>query len=101
MAEEFHAVVVSKDAATFVTEAGRREIYFNASGNDGMAAAGSGDVLAGIIGGLLAQGMSGFEGACLGVYLHGLAGDCAREQKGAYGMMAGDICESLPQVMKG
>lgn len=100
LAKELKAVVVAKDAATMVTEDGREEIYFNTSGNSGMAAAGSGDVLAGIIGGLMAQGMGGFEGACVSVYLHGLAGDEACRQMGPYGMTAGDICESLPSVMK-
>lgn len=101
LAEKLGAVVIAKDAATLAVENGRREIYLNTSGNDGMAAAGSGDVLAGIVGGLLAQGMGRFEAACLSTYLHGLAGDFARRQKGAYGMMAGDICEALTQVMKG
>ncbi len=100
LAKELKAIVAAKDAATLVAEDGREEIFFNTSGNDGMAAAGSGDVLAGIIGGLAAQGMNGFESACLGVYLHGLAGDEARRKLGAYGMLAGDICESIPDVMR-
>ena len=100
LAKELKAIVAAKDAATLVAEDGRDEIFFNTSGNDGMAAAGSGDVLAGIIGGLAAQGMNGFESACLGVYLHGLAGDEARRKLGAYGMLAGDICESIPDVMR-
>ncbi|MCM1136423.1 MAG: NAD(P)H-hydrate dehydratase [Clostridium sp.] len=101
LAEKLNAVVIGKDAATLVAEGGRREIYLNTSGNDGMAAAGSGDVLAGIVGGLLAQGMSYFEGACLGAYLHGLAGDLACRKKGAYGMIAGDICEALAKITRG
>lgn len=100
LAGKLKAVVAAKDAATLVVEEGRKEIYLNTSGNDGMAAAGSGDVLAGIIGGLLAQGMDGFECACLGTFWHGLAGDNARRKMGAYGMLAGDICESLSYAEK-
>lgn len=99
LAEESGCIVAAKDAVTMVTGPGRKEIYMNASGNDGMACAGSGDVLAGITGGLLAQGMECFEGACLGVYLHGLAGDEASRRKGRFGMTASDIAKALPGVM--
>ena len=99
LAEESGCIVAAKDAVTMVTDPGRKEIYMNASGNDGMACAGSGDVLAGITGGLLAQGMECFEGACLGVYLHGLAGDEASRRKGRFGMTASDIAKALPGVM--
>lgn len=92
-------VVAAKDAATLVVEAGREEIYINTSGNDGMATAGSGDVLAGITGGLLAQGMDSFRCACLSVYLHGLAGEEASAGKGRYGMTASDIVEAIPTAM--
>ena len=65
-----------------------------------MAVGGSGDVLTGIICGLLAQGMEPFHGAALGVYLHGLAGDLARQKLSAYSMIAGDILNQLGQVLK-
>jgi NAD(P)H-hydrate epimerase len=99
LAERLSCVVAAKDAVTFVAKACREELYINTSGNDGMATAGSGDVLAGIVGGLLAQGMEGFEAACLGVYLHGLAGDRASFKRGRFGMTAGDIIKALTEVM--
>lgn len=99
LAKGLHCVVAAKDAVTLVAENGREEIYMNTSGNDGMATAGSGDALAGIIGGLLAQGMDCFFGACLGVYLHGLAGEEAAGKKGRYGMTALDLVKELPFVM--
>ncbi len=69
--------------------------YLNLSGNHGMATGGSGDVLAGVIGALLAQGMRGELAAAYGVFLHGLAGDRAREQRSAHAMMASDIIDAL------
>jgi len=88
-------VLVMKDARTLVTEAGRDAVYVNGSGNSGMATAGSGDVLTGIIGTLLAQKMNCFEAASMGVYLHGVAGDRAAERVGKRACMAGDIIEGL------
>jgi len=73
-------------------------IFFNATGNPGMATAGSGDVLTGIIGGLLAQGIKPFNSLRLGAYLHGLAGDIAEEERGELSMKASDIAEALPRV---
>ena len=92
----FRCVVslVCKDARTIITKRGKLT-YLNASGNDGMATAGSGDVLTGIIAGLLAQGMSGFEAAVIGAYAHGLAGDYARDNASSYYIMAQDIINSL------
>lgn len=72
--------------------------YINVSGNSGMSTGGSGDVLAGIIGSLLGQGMSLTDSAALGVYIHGIAGDNARNIYGERGMTAGDICESIVSV---
>ena len=69
--------------------------FFNTTGNVGMATAGSGDVLTGIITGLLAQGYAPQNAAILGVYLHGLAGDCATERVGQEAMIASDIIENL------
>lgn len=91
-------VLVLKDARTLAVQ-GRR-LYVNASGNNGMATGGSGDVLSGIIGGLLAQGMNCFEAACLGAYLHGLAGDAAAEKNTVYSLMASDIIEGIPEVLQ-
>ena len=65
-----------------------------------MATGGSGDVLAGIIGGFLAQGLNLFETARLGATLHGLAGDLAAKEKGEISLIAGDIVEYIPAAMK-
>ena len=70
------------------------------SGNSGMATGGSGDVLAGIIGALLAQGLSLEYAAELGVYIHGLAGDNAAAKLGECSVMASDIIDMLPKVFK-
>ncbi len=69
--------------------------HFNSKGNPGMATAGSGDVLTGIITGLLAQGYSSRDACLLGVYLHGLAGDIAEEKHGVEALLAGDIIEHI------
>lgn len=74
--------------------------YFNPTGNPGMATGGSGDVLTGILLGLLAQGYSREEACKLGVYIHGLAGDIAAQEKTEMGMTASDIIESLPAAWK-
>ena len=66
-----------------------------------MATGGSGDVLSGMIAALLAQGMKGQEASAYGVYLHGLAGDYAKEQAGCHGMMASDIINALKDIWKG
>ena len=66
-----------------------------------MSTAGAGDVLAGVITGLIATGSSPYEAAKLGVYIHGLAGDLAAERMGKNGMIARDIVESIPMVIKG
>ena len=86
-------VYVMKDARTIVACSGKK--YLNTSGNNGMATAGSGDVLTGIIAGLIAQGMDSYEASCLAVYIHGLAGDMAKEKVGSYSLMASDIIDSL------
>lgn len=76
------------------------KVVFNTTGNSGMATAGSGDVLTGIICGLLARGYQAQDAATLGMYLHGLAGDCAAERYGKESLTAGDIIEALPQAFK-
>ncbi len=101
LAQELNCIVAAKDAVTMVAKAGKAEIYINVSGNDAMATAGSGDVLAGVIGGLMAQGMEEFDGTCLSVYLHGLAGERAGISYGRRGVMATDIIRELTKVMNG
>lgn len=86
-----------KDARTIVTDG--QEIYVNQSGNSGMAVGGSGDVLTGIIAGLMAQKMPETQAARLGVYLHGLAGDAARDKCGSYAMLATDIIKGLQEIL--
>ena len=76
------------------------DVAFNPTGNAGMATAGSGDVLTGILLGLLARGYLPQEAALLGAYLHGLAGDFAADKLGMESMTAGDIVEALPEAFK-
>ncbi len=74
-------------------------VILNASGNPGMATAGAGDVLAGVISGLLAQGMEPGEAAAVGCFVHGLAGDVAARRKGMRGMIATDIVDAIPAAL--
>ncbi len=93
--ERYGAVLVMKDAKTLVAGGGKR-LYVNTCGNSGMATGGSGDVLSGVIGGLLAGGMEPFEAASYGVLLHSLAGDAAAAELGERAVMAGDIARRIP-----
>lgn len=95
LAQRYGCIVVCKDSRTVVAENAAPAVYINTTGNDGMATAGMGDVLSGIIGGLLAQGMQAGEAARLGVYIHGAAGDIAAAERGRYFLMAGDMIEQL------
>ncbi len=90
--------VVLKGAKTVVADSGGR-LYINPTGNSGMATAGSGDSLTGIIVSLMGQGAGAFEAAVAGVFLHGLAGDIAAQKHGEHGMTATDIAESIPQAI--
>ncbi|MDR2056723.1 MAG: NAD(P)H-hydrate dehydratase [Dysgonamonadaceae bacterium] len=88
------SVVVLKGAYTAICTS-EREIYFNSTGNPGMATAGSGDVLTGIITGLLAQNYSPLKAAKIGVYIHGLAGNIAAKKHSQESLVAGDIIDSI------
>jgi NAD(P)H-hydrate epimerase len=88
--------VVLKGHGTVVTD-GRR-LYRNPTGNPGLATGGTGDVLAGLIGALLAQKLEPFAAAQLGVYLHGLAGDLARDEVGEVSLVASDLLTALPRA---
>jgi NAD(P)H-hydrate epimerase len=88
--------VVLKGAGTVVTDG--QKVYINKTGNPGMATAGSGDVLTGVITALIGQGLSNFDAAVLGVHIHGSAGDIAAEKFGQVSLMATDIIESLPKA---
>ena len=97
-AKTHHLICVFKDASTVITD-GKR-IFLNRSGCDGMASAGSGDVLTGMIASLAAQGMEPFMAAALGVFVHGLAGEAAQRKLGARSMGAGDLAENIPEILK-
>ena len=96
---QYDVTLVCKDARTVVAKKGRT-VYINSCGNDGMATAGSGDVLTGIIAGLLAQKLAGYEAAVTGVCAHGLAGDIAKDAAASYYIMAQDIIQSLQYLKR-
>lgn len=99
LAERLEGYVIIKDKYSALCKPDG-SVTFNPTGNAGMATAGSGDVLTGIITALLARGY-GREGACItGMYLHGLAGDCAAKEKGVESLIASDIIDYLPQAFK-
>jgi ADP-dependent NAD(P)H-hydrate dehydratase / NAD(P)H-hydrate epimerase len=99
LAAQLKCVIALKGAySSIATPEGK--VYFNSTGNPGMAKGGSGDVLTGILTALLAQGYSAEETAILGVYLHGLAGDIGSQEKGTYALIATDLVEFLPQSFK-
>ncbi|MBO5999279.1 MAG: bifunctional ADP-dependent NAD(P)H-hydrate dehydratase/NAD(P)H-hydrate epimerase, partial [Lachnospiraceae bacterium] len=87
-----------KDHRTIVYDSREPSYYINTSGNDGMATAGSGDVLTGITAALCAVMDSGFDAACTAVCLHGLAGDKAALKYGR-GLTAGDIIDGIPDLL--
>jgi NAD(P)H-hydrate epimerase len=94
----YGVVLVLKGHRTLVAGAGRA--YVNATGNPGMAKGGTGDVLAGIIGAFVAQGMVPFEAAAWGVHFHGKAGDAAARKKGELGIFARDLIDYLPHAFR-
>jgi NAD(P)H-hydrate epimerase len=91
-----HIIIVLKGSGTVVTDG--RKYFINTTGNPGMATGGSGDVLSGVIAALIAQKLPAFDAAQLGVFVHGLAGDIARDDHGEIGMIAGDIVDALPDA---
>ena len=97
-ANENNIICVLKDHHTAVAKPNSDSIYINQSGNSGMSTGGSGDVLDGIIAGLLAQGCEPYIAATLGVYIHGLAGDVASQIHSQYSLMASDIIDALPEI---
>ena len=99
-AKDYHIILVLKDARTFVTDPDSEKIYINTTGNSGMSTGGSGDTLTGIIAGLIAGGVDCDNAARLGVYLHGAAGDIAKEKLGEHSVMARDIADNMGQVIK-
>ena len=97
--KKFNCVTVLKTHRTFICSPNGKE-YTNTTGNSAMAKAGSGDVLTGMISGLIAQGMEIFEASCLGVYLHGICGDLAKEKLTQYSVMAEDLISLIPEALK-
>ncbi len=91
-------IVVLKGQGTIVTDGQR--VYVNTTGNPGMATGGTGDVLTGLIAALLGQHLAPFEAAQLGVYVHGLAGDLARDQIGEVSLIATDLLDFLPPALR-
>ena len=98
-ATEYRCVVVLKGARTVVASSDGRA-FINPTGNPGMASGGTGDVLTGVIGGFLAQGVEPLEAAKLAVYLHGLAGDLVARELGEVSLVATDLLEALPWAME-
>jgi ADP-dependent NAD(P)H-hydrate dehydratase / NAD(P)H-hydrate epimerase len=100
LSAQLNSIVVLKGAYTSMASP-QGQVYFNSTGNPGMATGGSGDVLTGILTGLLAQGYVPIEAAIMGVYLHGLAGDLAASTLGMNSLIASDLIDFLPPAFKG
>ena len=98
-ARDYKATVVLKGHNTVVADY-RGNCYVNKTGNPGMATAGSGDALTGMIAAFLGQGLDAFEAAKYAVYLHGLAGDLAAKEKTQISMIASDIIDKIPEAIK-
>ena len=99
MASETGTVVVLKGHLTVITDG--TQVSINPTGNPGMSTGGTGDVLTGVITALLCQGLSAYDAARLGAYVHGLAGDLAAQELGETSMIASDLVRYLPQAWKG
>jgi NAD(P)H-hydrate epimerase len=99
VARKYNCVVLLKGHRTVVAAPGKK-VYMNKTGNPGMATAGSGDVLTGMIAAFIAQGLPGFEAARCAAYLHGRAGDLAAREKTSLSMIASDIIDEIPNALK-
>jgi NAD(P)H-hydrate epimerase len=99
LAHKLKSVIVLKGAHTSIATADKK-IYFNSTGNAGMATGGTGDVLTGILTGLLAQSYNSLDAALVGVFLHGLAGDLAARDKGMPSLIASDLVDYLPAAFQ-
>lgn len=98
-ASQYNTVLVLKGHNTIVANPAG-EIYENQTGNVGMATGGTGDILTGMIASFIGQGADIFSASILGVYFHGLAGDLAQKEKGNLGLVATDLLDKLPEVLK-
>ncbi|MBR6221829.1 MAG: NAD(P)H-hydrate dehydratase [Lachnospiraceae bacterium] len=94
LSEQMGVICALKSKTTTVTDS-TRKVYYNTSGNNGMSTAGSGDVLTGIIAAFIAGGLEPYEATCMGVYVHGLAGDKAAKEQGVRAMTASDILANV------
>jgi NAD(P)H-hydrate epimerase len=102
LAREFakkHGVTIALKGYKTVVADDKGNIFVNPTGNPGMAKAGSGDVLAGMIGAFCSQDMNCFDAAMLGAYTHGLAGDIAKDKVGVHGMVATDVIDEIPKAI--
>ncbi|HEC83348.1 MAG TPA: NAD(P)H-hydrate dehydratase, partial [Firmicutes bacterium] len=98
VAQDLGLILVLKGAPTVIASPDGY-VFVNPTGNQGLATAGSGDVLTGIIAGLLAQGSVPLEATCAAVFIHGYLGDMLLEEKGYYGFLAGELSERIPQAI--
>ena len=98
LAKELGVILLRKGYRTLITDGA--VCFENHTGNPGMATGGSGDVLAGVIGSLIGQGVAPLEAAAAAAWLHGAAGDLAAQRLGEYGMLPGDMVDELPQLLK-
>ncbi len=98
-AQDYKATLVLKGHNTVVAD-DKNNLYINKTGNPGMSTAGCGDVLTGMIGAFLGQGLNAFEAAKYAVYLHGLAGDLAAKDKTQISLIASDIIDKIPEAIK-
>ena len=99
-ADDHQLTLILKGAPTFIFHAGK-PILVNATGDPGMATAGSGDVLTGLLASFLSQGLTTYDAAAVGVFLHGLAGEIAAHERGtSMGLMAGDIIRNLDHALQ-
>lgn len=97
--KKYNCITALKSHKTIVCDT-NNQIYYNTTGNSALAKSGSGDVLTGIISGLIAQKMQLFEATCLGVYIHGLVGDLAKNDLTEYGVLATDQIRYIPYAFK-
>ena len=98
-AKHYNSIIILKGHNSVVTD-GLKKLYINHTGNPGMATAGSGDVLSGIVGSFLAQGLDAFRAAKYATYIHGLAGDLAAKEKTQMGLIASDIIHRIPDALR-
>jgi len=98
-ARHYNTTIILKGHNTVVASS-NNDLYINKTGNPGMATAGSGDVLSGIVGAFLAQGLKAFDAAKYAVHIHGLAGDIAAKEKTQMGLIASDIINRIPDALK-